>query len=60
MARRVGEDMENTRRLARRAANAAHKAHRQLRAAHPEEWERYYLEAAKEYGIKSRLKQTSA
>lgn len=51
--------MENTRRLARRAANAAHEAHRKLREAHEEEWLAYYQDAAKRYGIKTRLKSSA-
>lgn len=57
MKRRTGEDMENTRMLARRAANAQHTANRRLRQEHQEEWLLYYLEAAEQAGITVRIKQ---
>lgn len=54
-----GEDMENTKRLARKAANANHDANRRLKEAHKKEWLEYYLDAAQRFGIKTRLKRTS-
>ena len=60
MNRRIGEDMENTRKLARRAANAQHTANRRLRQAHQEEWLAYYLEAAQEAGVKVRINRVGA